>query len=56
MSRVFISYAREDEPTGVRLYQDLKALGADPWMDKYDLRGRLAAVAQPASVESPNAR
>jgi hypothetical protein len=39
MSRVFIGYAREDEPTGIRLYEDLKALGADPWMDKYDLLG-----------------
>jgi TIR domain-containing protein len=39
MSRVFISYAREDEPTAIRLYQDLKVVGAEPWMDKYDLIG-----------------
>jgi TIR domain len=39
MSSVFISYVREDQPTAIRLYQDLKSLGADPWIDKYDLVG-----------------
>src|SRR2546427_1328863 len=37
MSRVFISYAREDEGMSERLYDDLKAMGADPWLDSHDL-------------------
>jgi len=34
----FISYAREDATAAERLYTDLKAAGADPWLDKKDLR------------------
>ncbi len=37
MSRVFISYVREDKAVAERLYQDLKVLGADPWLDVHDL-------------------
>lgn len=31
--KVFISYAREDAPTARRLCEDLKKVGADPWLD-----------------------
>jgi hypothetical protein len=37
MSNIFISYAREDIDIADRLYQDLTALNAQPWMDKYSL-------------------
>ena len=37
MSRKFISYAREDRAAAKRLYKDLKAIGADPWLDEEDL-------------------
>ena len=33
-SKVFISYAHEDEECAKRLYNDLKAAGLDPWLDK----------------------
>lgn len=35
--KIFISYAREDYETAKKLYDDLKASGAEPWMDKVDL-------------------
>lgn len=35
--KVFISYAREDYDTAKRLYDDLKAAGISPWMDKENL-------------------
>jgi hypothetical protein len=35
--RVFISYAREDYPVANRVYQDLKSLGAEPWLDRESL-------------------
>lgn len=35
--KVFISYAREDYETAKRLYDDLKAAGITPWMDKRDI-------------------
>lgn len=35
--KVFISYAREDEPHAMRLYRNLKALGAEPWIDVTDM-------------------
>ncbi len=31
--KVFISYAREDLPTGRRLYDELRRYGLDPWLD-----------------------
>jgi len=31
--KVFISYAREDAEIARRIYRDLKALGAQPWLD-----------------------
>lgn len=31
--RIFISYAREDAEIARRIYRDLKALGAEPWLD-----------------------
>jgi hypothetical protein len=34
----FISYAREDVNAAERLYTDLKAAGANPWLDSRDLR------------------
>ena len=37
--RPFISYAREDLTTATKLYEDLRTLGAEPWMDKRDLLG-----------------
>jgi len=37
MKSVFISYAREDSETALRIYEDLKLLGADPWIDQIDL-------------------
>lgn len=37
MSKVFISYAKEDIDTAKRLYQDLKSAGVKPWMDEYNL-------------------
>lgn len=35
--KVFISYAREDEETAIRLYHDFKGAGLDPWLDKESL-------------------
>jgi len=35
--KIFISYAREDYETAKKLYNDLKAAGAEPWMDKIDI-------------------
>jgi hypothetical protein len=37
--RPFISYAREDRETAQRLYQDLRASGATPWIDVEDILG-----------------
>ena len=37
MGKIFISYAREDSAMANRLYNDLKKLGADPWLDTEDL-------------------
>jgi hypothetical protein len=37
--RPFISYAKEDHETAARLYHDLVDLGAEPWLDVYNLRG-----------------
>jgi hypothetical protein len=34
---VFISYAREDSEAAQRLYETLKASGADPWLDTINL-------------------
>ena len=36
-TKIFISYAREDYGIAKKLYDDLKAGGVDPWMDKFDL-------------------
>jgi len=49
MGRVFISYAREDVATAERLYNDLKRLGADPWMDTEDL---VAGESWKSTIES----
>jgi len=38
-ARPFISYAREDLAIASKLYEDLCALGTEPWMDKKDLLG-----------------
>jgi formylglycine-generating enzyme required for sulfatase activity len=35
--KVFISYAREDRKTALKLYQDLKKAGLDPWLDQKNL-------------------
>jgi hypothetical protein len=35
--KVFISYAREDEPHAMRLYRNIEALGAEPWIDVTDM-------------------
>ena len=37
MSRVFISYAREDLGAAEQLYRDLKAASLNPWLDVHDL-------------------
>jgi hypothetical protein len=37
MSKVFISYAREDSATAIRLYRDLKDQGLEPWIDTEEL-------------------
>jgi N-acetylmuramoyl-L-alanine amidase len=37
--RPFISYAHEDTEIATRLYEDLRRLGAEPWLDKIDLIG-----------------
>lgn len=37
--RPFISYAREDFAIASKLYEDLRAIGAEPWMDKKNLLG-----------------
>ncbi len=37
MSRIFISYAREDADVALRIYDDLKDDGLDPWLDTQDL-------------------
>lgn len=37
--RPFISYAREDLTIASKLYEDLRALGAEPWMDQKNLLG-----------------
>lgn len=34
---VFISYAHEDEPTAVEIYNFLKTQDCDPWLDKFSL-------------------
>ena len=39
MAQIFISYAREDFQQARTLYQQLKAEGFSPWMDKVDLIG-----------------
>jgi|GEM_PF-2422742 len=36
--KVFISYAREDQPNAKRIYNDLKKKGAQPWLDVNNLR------------------
>ncbi len=35
--KVFISYAKEDYETALKLYNDLKQVGVTPWLDKKDL-------------------
>ena len=35
--KVFISYATEDYDTARRVYDDLKAAGVEPWLDREDL-------------------
>lgn len=37
MSKIFISYAREDVNVATRLYADLQSLKGEPWLDIYDL-------------------
>ena len=37
--RPFISYAKEDRAIAERLDEDLRNLGADPWLDIHRLRG-----------------
>jgi hypothetical protein len=37
-SRIFISYGREDLKTAKRLYNDLKGVGLNPWIDDVDLK------------------
>jgi hypothetical protein len=37
--RPFISYAREDSEHARRLYQDLRSIGATPWLDAEELIG-----------------
>ena len=37
--RPFISYAKEDGEVAERLHDDLRRLGADPWLDRHALRG-----------------
>ena len=39
LCRPFISYAKEDRAVAERLCSDLRALGADPWLDVHKLRG-----------------
>jgi len=36
-SQVFISYAREDESSAIRIYEELEKIGANPWLDKKSL-------------------
>lgn len=36
---VFISYAREDFDKAKRLYDDLRRVNLNPWLDKESLRG-----------------
>ena len=35
--RVFISYARQDYESAIILYNDIKNVGLNPWLDKEDL-------------------
>lgn len=39
MSRIFISYAREDCESALRLYRELREVGLAPWIDVEDLLG-----------------
>ena len=39
MSRIFISYAREDRESAVNLYKELRQAGLLPWIDVEDLIG-----------------
>lgn len=39
MSRIFISYAREDRDSALRLYRELRQAGLEPWIDVEDLVG-----------------
>lgn len=54
MRRIFISYARENFGMAGRLYQDLRGIGADPWMDVHDIiiGQRWAAAIREAIRES----
>lgn len=36
--KIFLCHGNEDKPAVRKLYNDLKAAGADPWLDEYDLR------------------
>jgi TIR domain-containing protein len=37
LTKIFISYGREDIESARRLYAELKAVGLDPWLDKESL-------------------
>ena len=37
-TKIFISYAREDEKAAKKIYDDLKAAGHKPWIDTKDLK------------------
>jgi hypothetical protein len=66
----FISYARKDSDFALRLAGDLKAKGANVWLDRLDIRpgqkwdaeveralnacGEVLVILSPTSVESPN--
>jgi len=39
VTKVFISYSREDWETADHLYRDLEAAGFKPWIDRHDLTG-----------------
>jgi hypothetical protein len=67
-----MSYCREDSPFAVKLAEDLRAAGANVWIDQLDINpgqpwdvtvekalqsaGGIIVILSPASVDSPNVR
>ena len=51
-SPAFVSYAREDSEFALRLAADIKANGANVWIDKLDIRPGGSGIAKLRSADS----